>query len=466
VGVEYHAVTRQRAGLYLRISLDRTGERLGVDRQRKDCQRKAEQRGWRVVDVYEDNDVSASTGKKRPAYERMLEDIENGVINAVVVWDLDRLTRRPIEVEQFIELADRRGVALASVGGDVDLATDNGRLFARIKGAVARAEVERKSARQRAAHAQRAERGLPWTGGRRAFGYTASGVEIDEVEAGEIQRAAATLLAGGALHAIARDWRDRGVLTTVGGQWRNTEVRRMLANPRYAGLRVYRGEVVGRGSWPAILDEDTHLAIRAVLADPSRQKAGPPRRYLLSGLATCSVCSGPLYGATERGKGPLYRCLSRAHVSRQAEPVDAYVQAALLARLRRRDARGLTRRAAGDGGGAGLADLGRRESEVRARLDGAAEAYAAGEIDRLQLQAATRRLRAQLEEVAAARTAALQSPAVRQLAGAGDVQEVWDGLDLERQRQALAALLTVRVHPPGRGARTFNPATIELAWLR
>ena len=77
-----------------------------------------------------------------------------------MVWDLDRLHRRPIELEQFLDVADRHGVAMASVGG-VDLATCNGRPVARIKGAVARSEVERKSARQKAANDQRAEARRP-----------------------------------------------------------------------------------------------------------------------------------------------------------------------------------------------------------------------------------------------------------------------------------------------------------------
>ncbi len=146
----------RRTAIYVRISSDPTGQGLGVARQRTACTSKAQALGWDVVEVYEDNDVSATSGRSRPAYQRMLSDLEAGRVDAVVVWDLDRLHRQPIELEHFLALADRHGIALASVGGDVDLATDNGRLFARIKGAVARSEIERKSARQRAANDQRA----------------------------------------------------------------------------------------------------------------------------------------------------------------------------------------------------------------------------------------------------------------------------------------------------------------------
>jgi Resolvase, N terminal domain len=86
-----------------------------------------------VVGVYTDNDVSASKGKARPAYRRLLDDLAAGVADAVIVWDLDRLHRRPKELEEFLELADQHHIALASVGGDVDLASPQGRLVARIK---------------------------------------------------------------------------------------------------------------------------------------------------------------------------------------------------------------------------------------------------------------------------------------------------------------------------------------------
>ena len=65
-----------RASIYVRISSDPAGKRLGVTRQLADCRKKAKAMGWNVAGVYEDNDVSASTGKVRPAYQRMLSDLE------------------------------------------------------------------------------------------------------------------------------------------------------------------------------------------------------------------------------------------------------------------------------------------------------------------------------------------------------------------------------------------------------
>src|SRR4051812_13763826 len=148
---------------------------------------------------------------------RMLADIAAGQLDGVVAWDLDRLHRRPVELEAFIDLADRHRLALATVGGDADLSTDNGRLFARIKGAVARGEIERKSARQKRANLQRADLGLPRPSGRRAVGYEPGGMVVVEQEAEFIRQGYRELLAGSSLRAIAARWTTAGFTTAVGG---------------------------------------------------------------------------------------------------------------------------------------------------------------------------------------------------------------------------------------------------------
>ena len=134
-----------------------------MDRQREDCVRLCEAKGWGWAE-YMDNDTSATSRKPRPSYERMLTDIRNGAISAVVVWDLDRLYRKPRELEDLIDLAEVGCVALATVTGDIDLCTDNGGTYARIKAATARGETERKVARMERRYRQDAERGVPTVG--------------------------------------------------------------------------------------------------------------------------------------------------------------------------------------------------------------------------------------------------------------------------------------------------------------
>lgn len=282
----------RRCAIYVRISLDVSGERLGVQRQLEDCQALAVALGWTVVQVYEDNDLSASKAKVvRPAYERMMADFEAGRIDALIVYDLDRLTRKPAELETFIDAADRLRLQLANVSGDVDLATASGRMIARIKGAVARQEAERIGERIARRAQQLAESGVPHGGRRRAFGYT-KGWKIIPVEAALVREAYERALAGETVGSVVRDWNVRGEGTVTGSVWRRASLADMLKNPLYAGLRQWKKAVIGQGTWEAIIDEGTY---RRYLQANTERMAGRDfgtntRKHLLSGIAKCGVC--------------------------------------------------------------------------------------------------------------------------------------------------------------------------------
>src|ERR1700761_9470309 len=96
--------TPQSVAIYARISKDSTGERLGVERQLEDCRKLAHELGWTVGDEYVDNDVSAFSGKVRPEYRRMLDDLRARIRDAVIAHHTDRLHRSPTELEEYIEV--------------------------------------------------------------------------------------------------------------------------------------------------------------------------------------------------------------------------------------------------------------------------------------------------------------------------------------------------------------------------
>src|SRR4051794_20863678 len=102
--------TPKKAALYLRISLDKSGEGLGVERQRDDAIRLAELRGWDVAEVIEENSVSAAGKKARPGFERLLEMISAGQVQVVVAWNLDRLTRNRRDTVRLIELGQQHRI--------------------------------------------------------------------------------------------------------------------------------------------------------------------------------------------------------------------------------------------------------------------------------------------------------------------------------------------------------------------
>src|SRR5438034_8339473 len=209
-----------RAGIYARISSDREGDGLGVNRQLEDCKQLAGLRGWQVVETYVDDDVSAYGGKPRPEYGRMLHDLRTGTITGVLVYHLDRLHRQPKELEEFFEVCKDAGVDdLATVTGRIDLADPDGQFQARILGAVAKKESDDKSRRIRRKHAELAVNGKVSGGGSRPYGYEADKLTVRPAEAAVIKDCARRLLAGEPVRSIAADLNERGVPSAGGGLW-------------------------------------------------------------------------------------------------------------------------------------------------------------------------------------------------------------------------------------------------------
>ena len=251
------------AAIYVRISRDAEGAGLGVKRQSGECEALVKKLGWTVAGVYEDNDVSATKGKPRSAYQRMMRDVESGRVQAVVVWDVDRLTRTPRELEDVIDHADRIGLKLASVGGDIDLATAQGRMMARMKGTVARYETDQAARRIREKHKELAASGKH--NGPRPFGWDFGPdkkLVINPAEAAVVRECVERVLSGEAILKVCNDLNSRGILTSTGRPWRAQGLRRMLLEWRNCGVRTHNGKEVGPGQWDPIIDPRDARACR------------------------------------------------------------------------------------------------------------------------------------------------------------------------------------------------------------
>jgi len=462
------------AAVYARISSDPNDTSLGVARQVKDCQELCQRKGWRVGATFIDNDVSASSGRPRPQYQRMMQALSCGELGALVVWDVDRLTRTPRELEDVVDLAERQGVALASVGGDIDLATPQGRLTARIKGSVAKHESEQLARRVRRKMAERAEAGQPH--GRTAYGWRRVQVYDDQgrrlgskdvlhpEQAEVIRWAAAAVLSGQSLRGIVAELNARGALTLNDKPWSTTTLRLILLRERNAGRRVYQGQVVGRGDWEVVLDEDTHTRVLALLTDPARRSSPDNAvKYLLTGLARCGVCGGPMrvLPAGKDRTADTYICHHGYHTRRSRPGLDALVTGLVLRRLAQADAASALARS-DDGQAQQATD---KAAANRARLDTAADAYADGSIDGAQLARITAKLRPELHKWQELARAASTAPDLLDLA-TPDIAERWTALPLARQRAVIDLLLDIAVLPANRagGHGGFDPDTIRITW--
>lgn len=450
-----------RSAIYARQSLDRTGEGAAVDRQVADCQQLADRRGWTVVETLTDNDMSASTGKPRPGYQRLLTLMRGGSVDAVVVWHVDRLTRRLIDLEEVISICEATGVRLATVTGDIDLSTDTGRMLARILASVARGEVERKGVRQRRANEQRASAGhMGWT--RRPFGYDREdgAIVVVDREAKALERAAEIVLTGATLAAGVRLLDEEGLKTTAGKPWNVTSLRRALLNPRYSGRVTYNGADVTAGTWPVILPADVQERLGEKLRDVRRRmQQGTDRKYLLSGVARCGRCDGVMFATTMKNHGQPYmgyRCPS-CYLSRRLDLVDEVIEELVIARLSLPDAASLF---AED---EDVPALRAECAELRSRRDDLAGLLADGLLSASAVRERSQQLTRKISDLEDRIGRVLGESPVTALADSDDVRAAWQVMILRDRKQVVDTLMTVTILPAGKGQR-FSPDQVAVKW--
>lgn len=481
--------SKMRAAIYARISQDREGAGIKVEAQLRDCAALCESRGWTVGETFRDDDTSAYRGRVRRGYKGLCEAIAARRVNAVVVTHLDRLFRSNLELEHFISLIETTGCKVMSVqGADYDLSTSDGQFMARIVGAAARKESADKSRRIRAKQVKVAAEGRYHGGGRRPFGYGGAPLldvhgnpvlrsdrttgervpvldyrVVREDEAELIREAAHRVLRGESTWSILREWTALGVPTSSGGPWNNRSLNQILTSARVAGKRSHHGGIAAeRAEWPAILDEETWLGVRAILKGRS-EPVGKRPTYLLSGLVICS-CGSKMRSQTIRGRrrytcvsGPVGGC---GRTSRDARRLEEYLAASIVA--------------VWAGGGGTKDEAPETPAEVRgyeARLERLEEEYA---VDGSWSKDQYLRLRAGLEtKLDTARQQAASTASARLIVpdAEGWVQAGlgpwWDQQASPEQRRALVLDLVAKVvvHPVGRGYRgDCTPANTDIEW--
>jgi len=490
---------------YCRISADKTGAAAGVGSQHEENAAFAEEIGLDLERTYTDNDLSAFSGVERPEYERLLADIRAGRVGSVTIWHANRLHRSTEEVNAFIRLARQKKVRLFSMtrGGEYNLERAAGRKQLRDDTSEAEYESEHRGERVALARKRQARNG-DYGGGVRPYGWGVDTGRVRSVcvnpkapamervyedrpvldmirhnpgEAAEIRKWADDLLAGVKIAHILRSLAERGVPTAGqadgrklrrGGKamepagWNSKTLRQVLTHPRTSGHVVYQGQIIRRGAYKPILEEDIRQALITLLSDPSRKTSpGNTTKWLGSLIYRCGVCAdGTTMSVRRNTQGqPVYQCRARSHCQHKAEPLDAYITDVLVERLSRADLADLI---PGAGPEADVAVLRAELVVLEGRKRDAALRFAAGKIDGDMMEtisAATdadaARIRATLKEASA------RSP-LADFAAAGDARATWNALPIGRRREILKIMLVVTLLPPGRGRRGFDHTLIRI----
>lgn len=342
-------------GLYARISEDPDDTRLGVERQHEDGRAAAKLRGWPISRVYVDNDLSAYKRKViRPDFEQLLIDLTTRKVDGVVAYNIDRLFRQNTDLERMINIYDDRAehghpAVFATVEGDLDLSTADGRTMARVLVAFANKASMDTSRRVARVHLAAARAGRP-SGAWRPFGWQTDKTTLHPAEALLVRHAAGRLLAGGTLAGIVADWHAAGIRTTRGNRWLTTTLRAYLLSPRLAGWRVHRKQIATtadgqpvRGLHQPLLDDETWNTLTRLLtgADRTRyaHRGGRTPKAELSGGLLVGSCGASMRLSTEHGRR-YYRCPSPnttrngcGKCSIRADPLEELIRDLILTQM-------------------------------------------------------------------------------------------------------------------------------------
>jgi DNA invertase Pin-like site-specific DNA recombinase len=473
-----------RAVAYTRISDDRgTGddEGLGVQRQADACTALADKEGYRLLEIFTDNSVSAWKGKDRPAWKRLLAYCMDETVDVVIAFRDDRLWRDVVEERQVSQMLAKYGVTKVQFtsGRSYDLGDVDDQFMSGIGALFSQHESAVKSYRTRKALEQRAMQGR-WLGGRKPYGYRrpteeeiAAGdcqpgglVVIDE-EAEIVREIARRVLAGETSLSIAADLNDRGI-TCNNMRWDHSRVRELMVNPIFAGLKSYNGEVVAKGRWEPILERATHEALAGIFKSRKRGRGRAPRR-LLTGVLVCDLCGTKLTGNVRRGV-PRYICKKTGNgggcgrLSISSEPTDAEVRDRVLVALA--DSAALAQRLASSDD----VDLVAVTEQLRtweSKLEQLADDYYLGELPRGTYTA----MKQKLEELigGARQTLADATIASERDLPVGDfkaLSEWWEAAGVGKRRALISAVVervVIRSWDPSVGRR-WSPTRIEMVW--
>ena len=337
-----------RCAIYTRKSSEEGLEQEfnSLDAQREACEAYvASQRseGWVLVrDQYDDGGISGGT-LDRPALRRLLAAIEEGLIDVVVVYKIDRLSRALMDFSKLVEVFDRNNVTFVSVTQSFNTTTSMGRLTLNIL--LSFAQFEREVTAERIRDKVRASRmkGI-FMGGTPPYGYKPKDrkLVIDEEEAKNVRWIFARFLETGSTTQLAREVAKRGILTPRGNPVTKNFLYRMLINRAYIGEAVHKGQSYP-GEHQRLIDQKTWERVRAILRESPRIRANHTRSQtpaLLKGLLFGP--DGAAFSPTHTRKvGRLYRYYVSQTVLKHgagACPVArvpaAEIEAAVVERLR------------------------------------------------------------------------------------------------------------------------------------
>ncbi|MEC8582703.1 MAG: recombinase family protein [Pseudomonadota bacterium] len=256
--------------------------------------------GWVALrEQYDDGGVSGGT-LERPGLKALMHDIEDGLVDVVVVYKIDRLSRSLADFAKLVEVFDRTGVTFVSVTQQFNTTTSMGRLTLNILLSFAQFEREVTAERIRDKVAASRKKGI-WMGGVPPYGYRVENRKllIDPERAEHVRWMFARFVEIGSATELARQIDQRGLLTPNGNRMDKKYLYRVLNNRAYIGEAVHKGESYP-GEHDAIIDRETWDKVHTILQESPRKRAANTR------AETPALLKGLIYGPDGAAFSPTH----------------------------------------------------------------------------------------------------------------------------------------------------------------
>ncbi|MFF5451818.1 recombinase family protein [Streptomyces sp. NPDC012950] len=475
--------------LYGRASRDPKKRGRSVASQIKVLREMCDRHGWPVVGVF-DKDINRSASRhrtrERDDFEALIDAIESGKARIVAAFEASRYYR---DIEIYIRIRNacaRNGVLFCYNGAIYDLSKREDRRATAQDALQAEDEAEGIQVRNMRTHNELAATGAPV--GRCPEGYLRrydpeTGELIDQIEHPQRGKNVREIFrrydAGEGMLDIVRDFEKRGLVNQHGKPYGLYHVTHILQNRTYTGRRIRHGQDVGKGQWPALVDEPTFNRVqKRRLSRDKRKNRDTSAKYLATMIAECGKChaaNGPeaepevLHSLLNRGL-MSYLCRACFGVTMEMRKFDAYVETGLLRWLASPAAAAAFR--SGTEAEERTASARRLRDVLQQQLVEAREAVATVGPDGrpllsvLALADLESRLIPQIERAQRDSEEAGVPPLLRGLVGADDVDERWEQMSIGQRRDVLRAVVNVRLNPArSRGVRAIEPGRIEMIYV-
>ncbi|MCL2532499.1 MAG: recombinase family protein [Oscillospiraceae bacterium] len=332
----------QNTGIYVRLSKEdlRQGESLSIENQKAILLKHVVEQGWNLVEIYVDDGYSGGNFN-RPGFQRMMGDVERGLVNVILTKDMSRFGRDYIEVGRYTEhVLPRLDCRLVALHDGMDTESEQSLDFIPFKNLFNDFYLRDCSRKQKSAQRVMAERGK-FSGSRAPYGYKLAHDErnslvIDEYAATIVRRIFTLRINGIGPRAIARILNAEGVESPsvhcgvfagprassgLPPAWNDGGLRKILSNEAYIGNMVQHktesrshktkerkkitpdSYIRVEGMHEAIIDAETWRLCQAVInADRRVRSTKDDKPHLFAGLLLCADCGYAMRAAPKQNK--------------------------------------------------------------------------------------------------------------------------------------------------------------------